>query len=66
MGVLGGGGGFRGSKNQKSGKCHELPRKSIICLLNPGGGWVGWKFRGSKNQKSWKCHELPRKSIKKC
>ena len=24
-----GGGSFRGSKNQKSGKFHELPRKSI-------------------------------------
>ena len=25
---------FRGSKNQKSGKCHELPRKSIH-FFNP-------------------------------
>ena len=57
-------GNFRGSKNQKSGKCHELSRKSInVFLPNPprgvpgGGGW------GSKNQKSGKCHELSRKSI---
>ena len=27
---------FRGSKNQqKSGKCHELPRKSVKKMLNP-------------------------------
>ena len=57
-------GNFRGSQNQKSGKCHELSRKSInLFLPNPprgvpgGGGW------GSKNQKSEKCHELSRKSI---
>ena len=44
MGVLGG--GFRGSKNQKSGKCHKLPRKAIQNYLKkkPGGGGVGWKF----------------------
>ena len=36
---MGWGGSFRGSKNQKSWKCHELPRKSII-FLNPGGGGV--------------------------
>ena len=59
-------GNFRGSKNQKSGKCHELSRKSInLFLPNPprggsrGGGW------GSKFQKSGKFHELSRKSIKK-
>ena len=53
-------------KNQKSGKCHELPRKSTT-NSKPGGGGVGWggSFKGLKNQKSWKCHELPRKSIKK-
>ena len=42
-------GNFRESKNQKSGKRHELPRKSInIFLPIPsrgggvrGGGWVG-------------------------
>ena len=59
-------GNFRESKNQKSGKCHELPRKSIIFfyLSHPGGvrGGVGW---GSKFQKSGKFHELSRKSIKK-
>ena len=38
------GGSFRGSKNQKSWKCHELPRKSIKKILNPGGGGVGWRF----------------------
>ena len=59
-------GNFRGSKNQKSGKCHELSRKSINLFLPippggrgvPGGGW------GSKFQKSGKFHELSRKSIK--
>ena len=32
-----------GSKNQKSGKCHELSRKSIIFLdpPHPGGPGVG-------------------------
>ena len=34
MGVLG------GQKNQKSGKCHELPRKSDLKKKNPGGGGV--------------------------
>ena len=58
---------FRGSKNQKSGKCHELSRKAIqICLAHPPrgipggcGGGGGW---GSTFQKSGKFHELPRKS----
>ena len=58
-------GNFRGSKNQKSGKCHELSRKSInLFLPNPprggsrgGGGW------GSKFPKSGKFHELSRKLI---
>ena len=53
-----------GSKNQKSGKCHELSRKSINLFLpirgsRGGGGW------GLKFQKSGKFHELSRKSIKK-
>ena len=52
--------GVGGSKFQKSGKFHELPRK-LIKKLPPVGN-----FRGSKNQKSGKCHELPRKVIKKC
>ena len=64
-------GNFRGSKNQKSGKCHELSRKSITFVLphpppSHPGGWVpgggGW---GSKFKKSGKFHELSRKSIKK-
>ena len=61
-------GNFRGSKNQKSGKCHELSRKSINLFLpipprgggSRGGGWE------SKCQKSGKFHELSRKSITKC
>ena len=57
-------GNFRGSKNQKSGKCHELSRKSITFVFThptPGGsGGVG----GSTFQKSGKFHELSRKSIK--
>ena len=28
---------FRGQKNQKSGKWHELPRKHIF-VISPGGG----------------------------
>ena len=57
-------GNFRGSKNQKSGKCHELSRKSIkFVFTHPtrGGGGSGG---GSKFQKSGKFHELSRKSIK--
>ena len=58
-------GNFRGSKNQKSGKCHELSRKSIkFVFTHPtrgGGGFGG----GSTFQKSGKFHELSRKSIKK-
>ena len=41
-----GGGGVEilGGPKIKSGKCHELPRKSIklFFFLKPGG--VGWKF----------------------
>ena len=62
-------GNFRGSKNQKSGKCHELSRKSIkFVFTHPttgrfqGGGGLGW---GSKFQKSGKLHELSIKSVKK-
>ena len=32
---------FRGSQNQKSGKCHELPRKKNS-FKNPGAR--GWEF----------------------
>ena len=59
-------GNFRGSKNQKSGKCHELSRKSINLFLPippRGGGFQGGGW-GSKFQKSGKFHELSRKSIK--
>ena len=60
----GGGGSRGGSKFQKSGKFHELSRKSIQNFTPPPtkGGRSG-NFRGSKNQKSGKCHELSRKSI---
>ena len=37
---MGWGGNFRGSKNKKSGKCHELPRKSKK-IQNAVGGGVG-------------------------
>ena len=44
-GVKGQSGNFRGSKNQNSGKCHELSRKSIkqFFFTHPtlGGGGVG-------------------------
>ena len=40
-----GGGSFRGSKNQKSWKCHELPRKSKKVKPRWGVGWGGG-FRG--------------------
>ena len=43
---------FRGSKNQKSGKCHELPRKSLKKMLNPGVGWGGG-FRGQHLKKNY-------------
>ena len=60
-------GNFRGSKNQKSGKCHELSRKSINLFLPipPRGGSRGGGGWGLKFQKSGKFHELSRKSIKK-
>ena len=53
-----------GSTFQKSGKCHELSRKSIKPPPPTKGGRSG-NFRGSKNQKTGKCHELSRKSIQK-
>ena len=57
-------GNFRGSKNQKSGKCHELSRKSInLFLPNPPRGVPGGGGLGSKFQKFGKLHELLRKSI---
>ena len=59
-------GNFRGSKNQKTGKCHELSRKSIkfVFLPIPPRGVPGGGIWGSKFQKSGKFHELSRKSIK--
>ena len=62
-------GNFRGSKNQKSGKCHELSRKSINLFLpippRGGGSSGGFQGGGLKLKKSGKFHELSRKSIKK-
>ena len=59
-------GNFRGSKNQKSGKCHELSRKSIkFVFTHPTRGGGGVRGGGSKFQKSGKFHELSRKSINK-
>ena len=59
-------GNFKGSTNQKSGKCHELSRQSIQFVFfnpsHPGGFRGGW---GSTFQKSGKFHELSRKSITK-
>ena len=66
-GGSGGGGGGDQNFNQKSGKFHELSRKSIKHFFTPPltkGGRSG-NFSGSKNQKSGKCHELPRKVITK-
>ena len=47
-------GNFRGSKNQKSGKCHELSRKSINLFLPipPRGGSRGGGGVGGQNFKS--------------
>ena len=59
-------GGFRGSKNQKSGKCHELPRKSIKQLLKKNPVGVGWggNFSGQKIKSPgnvMNCPENPQK-----
>ena len=55
---------FSGSKIKKSGKCHELPRKSLIFVKpHPTPGGPSGDFRGSTIQKSGKCHGLPRKLI---
>ena len=53
----GGGGGSQGNWGggatfQKSGKCHELPRKSMNCCLPPhpyptGGGGLGVQIGGT-------------------
>ena len=55
LGILG------GSKNQKSGKCHELSRKyvSFVSPPTPSHGVGGLTFQS----KSGKRHELPRKLI---
>ena len=43
---------FRVSKNQKSGKCHELPRKSIHFFNPPQRmkreGWTGGRGQGGR------------------
>ena len=56
-------GAFRGSKIQKSGKCHELPRKSIILKKkNPTPGGPNGDFRGLAIQKvremSWTAQKI--------
>ena len=43
---MGGWGGVEVLGGQKSWKCHELPRKSIKKILNPGGGWGGVEVLG--------------------
>ena len=47
---VGGGGSFRGSKNQKSGKFHELPRKSIIFLTPSEDGEGGVDGTGRERE----------------
>ena len=56
-------GAFRGSKIQKSGKCHELPRKSIIKKKNhPTPGGPSGDFRGLAIKKvremSWTAQKI--------
>ena len=55
------GGDFRGSKIEKSGKCHELPRKSII-FLNPHP-ILRLDVLGVTISKVGEFHQLPRKLI---
>ena len=60
----GGSPGGWGSKSQKSGKCHELPRKVIKNVTpTPPHPTGGWEFYGYKFQTSETFHELSRKSI---
>ena len=61
-----GGGGFRGSKNQKSGKTAKKINKRKI-KSRWGVTWGRVEVLGGKKskKKSGKCHELPRKPIKK-
>ena len=56
MGILG------GPKNQKSGKCHELSRKSTKKKLTVPGGGVESTFQKCGKLKK----NLPRKIIIKC
>ena len=63
-------GNFRGSKNQKSGKCHELSRKSIkFVFTHPtrGGGGSGGGGVGGQNVNKSPVNFMncSRKSIKK-
>ena len=59
-------GNFRGSKNQNSGKCHELSRKSIkfVFFTHPTPGGSGGGVGGQNFKSPEKFHELSRKSIK--
>ena len=56
-GVPRGIGGGGGAKFQKSGKCHELPRKSINCCLPPPHpyptGWWGGGVRSQNWRDGW-------------
>ena len=57
---------FRGSKNQKTGKCHELPRKSTK-KSKPGGGWGGVEVLGGHKIKSpGSVMNCPENQYKKC
>ena len=57
---------FRGSKNQKTGKCHELPRKSTKKVKTRWGvGWGG-SFRGHKIKSPGSVMNCPENQYKKC
>ena len=55
-------GNFRGSTNQKSGKCHELPRK-VIKQINPTPPHQGLGVLKGKNFKCQTFHELEKIDI---
>ena len=59
-------GNFRGSKNQKSGKCHELSRKSITFVFtHPTPGGVPEGVGGQNFKSPVYFMNCSRKSIKK-